>query len=444
MSRFQDRWFCALLGLAGTAHAQVWSPPALLHGLVGRGDVLAAATDGGVVLWDLTSGESRCVGAHCGLPSPQVNSLALDVHDDLLVAATADGVARGWWDGPWIPAAADSSARDNDFLCSAPRPGGGAYAGGTGGVLVAWIRERAATLRLPASRAPVVAIATAPGVLLAPLADGVPPAGSLATAPVLATAPAFPAGFVAGTDGEGLWLLRSTGAWTRWVQLTARDGLPSERVHGFATDAHGRLWVATSGGLARVRSGLVVDAWPADPVLGREVLALLDGPDGALYLGLGTGVARLDPACEHPCVQRLALTASAVHTLAWADGELWWSQAGTAHALSGRTLALGCNLRLAERLGARWQLAPLWPGASVVQDPAAATETLCATRVLAREPALPHAAAARFAAAPRRFDVRGRLVSGRGPARGIYFVRVPAPDGTCEVRREVMLGGRAR
>jgi hypothetical protein len=446
-----------LVVLAPVARSTVWGPPTLSTGLAGRGDMLAAATDGGVVLWNLASGEARWIGSGFGLPSPQVNSIALDGHDDVLLAATAQGLARGWWEGPWSATLADSGESDNVFLCSAPRPGGGSLAGGAGGRLAAWMHDTVATLRLPTARDPVVALACAPRVLETPLAGDLSlvtqrdvPSEVLAVAELSlaagvprdldpAAAPAFPPGLAVGTDGGGLWLLRSTGAWTRWIQLTPRDGLPSARVRALATDAAGRLWVATPSGLARVRRGLVVDAWADDPLLGHEVLALLGGPDGKIYLGLGDGVARLDPVCEHPCVRRLATTRGPVQALAWVLGELWWTEGAGARALSGRTLTPGHFLHVAERLGARWQPTPLWPGASAVQDPGAATETLCEPPAEYPRSARTPRGSWRWSQAPPWFDVRGRLVPGPARARGVYFVPVWTAAGACEVRRQVLL-----
>jgi hypothetical protein len=362
----------AALVLVAAPCVAVRSTPTVVRGLVGRGDVLAAATDGGVVVWELGSGAAHYLGWGGGLTSAPVNALALDEHDDVLLAATSSGLARGWWDGAWSPAPADSAAGYREFLCCVARPGGGFWAGGTGGLLAAWVHDRATALQLPATHDPIVALGDAARLLeaVAPLA------GWGRAGPALAVTPAFPAGLVAGTDGGGVWLLRSTGVWTRWIQLTARDGLPSERVRALATDRAGRLWIATSNGLARVRRGLVVDVWPGDPLLGLEVLALFLGPDGRLYLGLHDGVAQLDPEYEHPCAQRVARTQGSVQALAWAGGELWWSEGARARAASGRMLTLGRGLHVAERLGARWQPTPRWPGASVVHDRGVATGTL--------------------------------------------------------------------
>ena len=307
-------------------------------------------------------------------------------------------------------------------------------AAGRGGMLAAWVRNELGTLRLPVESA-VVALAVTPI-----LVDTGPAS--------VAVAPQFPPGLAAATEGAGLWLLRSTGSGMQWQRLTSLDGLPSDTLRALASDTHGRLWVATSRGLARVRRDGPVDAWPADAVLGGEVLALHCGPDGELYLGLGTGVARLEPRCEHPCVQLLRRTGSPVRGFAWAGGELWWAEGDTARALSGRRRALGLHVEVAGRPGARWQPAPLWPGASAAADRAAVPGTLQPAGRDAECGASPMGPGSRGATpfAPgvvQWFDVRGRRLEGPGGARGVYFLRLPATNGKRAVRREVIVRPRS-
>jgi hypothetical protein len=55
--------------------------------------------------------------------------------------------------------------------------------------------------------------------------------------------------YFVGTLERGL-VVGSRGAWSH---LTVRDGLPSDDVTDVLPDGQGRAWVATRGGLARVR-----------------------------------------------------------------------------------------------------------------------------------------------------------------------------------------------
>jgi hypothetical protein len=299
-------------------------------------------------------------------------------------------------------------------------------AGGSGGTLAAWNRDSFSTLPLPSVNAPVVALAVAPG-LVATESAGV------------AVAPDFPPGLAAATNGEGLWLLCSFGARTQWRTLTTADGLLSDSVHALAADPFGRLWVATARGLARVRRGLVVDAWPGDPALGGLVHALVCGPNGALYLGLSTGIAQLDPRCEHPCVQHIVSSMGAVSRLAFTDGELWWTTGDTVRSLSGRTRTLAPHVQQTGRSGARWQPTPLWPGASAAEDPAAATGPLRVFDWPRRGPAGGRGSGAPTDLAPHWFDVRGRRLAGPAQTRGIYFVPIQGATSPRTARRVVLL-----
>ena len=55
--------------LAAPAAAEVWTQPLPVMALAGLGDVLAAATAGGVVLWDLSGLRSQVVTTAQGLPT---------------------------------------------------------------------------------------------------------------------------------------------------------------------------------------------------------------------------------------------------------------------------------------------------------------------------------------------------------------------------------------
>src|SRR5262245_14862700 len=79
---------------ASVAPAQsVWARPAPIYGLTGGVDVLAAATAGGVVLWDLPSGRTRHVTTAEGLPTHLALAASFAPDTEVLGVATANGIA---------------------------------------------------------------------------------------------------------------------------------------------------------------------------------------------------------------------------------------------------------------------------------------------------------------------------------------------------------------
>jgi hypothetical protein len=312
-----------------------------VQALAGRGDILAAGFDGGVVLWDLSSEVTRTVTGMDGLPSSQVRALALDEREDILLAATRLGLARGWWEGSWTSALAPSTGCGEAFLCCTSRPGGGWVAGGERGLLAAWSPTRLDTLRLP-RRDRIVALAHARGILgPGAVANGdVGARGTDSTRPEIA--PPFRPGLVVATETDGLWILRAFGSRLHWLQLGARDGIPGRRLRAAITDSRSRLWIATDAGLACVEPGLVVRTWPSDTRLAPLARALHLGTDGWIYVGLDDGALRIDARTEHLTesigVERVPGIEGPVRALATAGGTLWWTDGRNVRSLSGRSL----------------------------------------------------------------------------------------------------------
>jgi signal transduction histidine kinase/CheY-like chemotaxis protein len=60
-----------------------------------------------------------------------------------------------------------------------------------------------------------------------------------------------------GTNGGGLYRIAGDGAMTRFDQANTQGALPSDAVFSLAVDAHGRLWIATSAGLAYMQDGTI-------------------------------------------------------------------------------------------------------------------------------------------------------------------------------------------
>jgi signal transduction histidine kinase/ligand-binding sensor domain-containing protein len=114
-----------------------------------------------------------------------------------------------------------------------------------------------------------------------------------------------PSAFVEDRAGH-VWMGLYLGGLVRWDPAVGARGFPVEGempagfVHALLRDRRGRIWVATSGGLARIddpegpapRISRVV----LETGLGRDgVRALAEDAAGSLYLGSGRGLDRLDP-----------------------------------------------------------------------------------------------------------------------------------------------------
>jgi ligand-binding sensor domain-containing protein len=76
-----------------------------------------------------------------------------------------------------------------------------------------------------------------------------------------------------------------------------QDGLPGDFVNAMLSARDGRLWVAVRGGLALMRDGCTAGEPGVQrayrPDTARNVLALAEGSDGALWVGTTNGILRL-------------------------------------------------------------------------------------------------------------------------------------------------------
>ena len=328
----------SLCFLTPAARSEVWTRPLPVTALAGAGDVLAAATMGGVVLWDLSSRTAHVVTTAQGLPSHIVLAASLAPELDELDVATDNGIAKGWFDGPWEARGQQLDEEGAPYYACMPRPGGGFVAGGELGQLVAWHHGRVDSLRVPTRSGRVVGLDrrrdwTDAGTNQRPAAG-------------LAAAPAFPAGLVAALDNDGVWLLRTSGSWTRWLHIDAdRDGLPSPYTRAVLADPQGFVWVATVAGVARVGPDLDLRTFPADSLLSRRANVFLAAPDGFLYVGLDNGLARVENADGYaPRATRVPGPTGAVVALAWADARLWWSDGERVQSLAGDALVWPASL----------------------------------------------------------------------------------------------------
>jgi len=95
-----------------------------------------------------------------------------------------------------------------------------------------------------------------------------------------------------GDEGNGIVVLNADGS--RALELTADDGLPSNRVLALLADGP-TMWIATDQGVARYLDGQV-ELVVSDALPHRYVRALALAPDGALLIGANLSIARYDGA----------------------------------------------------------------------------------------------------------------------------------------------------
>ncbi len=120
----------------------------------------------------------------------------------------------------------------------------------------------------------------------------------------------FGFGFVplafAETTGGSIWVGSAYGGLSRfrnnqWVFYDEEQGAPAGRIQSLLRDRRGRLWIGST------TSGLALLDRPDDPAIAfvpirktdglssDEVLALAEDLNGAIYVGTGLGVDRIDP-----------------------------------------------------------------------------------------------------------------------------------------------------
>ena len=285
--------------------------------LEGR-DVLSVAARGGGAWVGTTEGlfalepdgTARAVG---GLPDPNVRAL-YPAPDGVLWAATGGGLARVA--GGAVRAFRPDSSGLFDVMSVAPRSDGSLLVGTSGEGLFAF--------RPRADSAAWRPLDLGPGTLTRVVSSAIEDAQG---------------GVWAGTIGGGLLRVRSGDA----VAYTADDGDPAslvdDGVSALFQDRQGVLWVATYGGLDRFDRArgtirrLRHEPGRATSLASNEVLAVLPGADGALYVGTdrsldvsmdGETFAHLDLAADTPTLDAAPVRA----LLRDAGGRLWAGTAG--------------------------------------------------------------------------------------------------------------------
>lgn len=90
-----------------------------------------------------------------------------------------------------------------------------------------------------------------------------------------------------GTWGGGLG--RFDGK--RWTNYTTREGLPGNHVSMLHLSRKGELWIGTNNGLAQLRNGRFVRLGREQGLFGDTVFSMTAAPDGAIWVGSFGGVA---------------------------------------------------------------------------------------------------------------------------------------------------------
>jgi ligand-binding sensor domain-containing protein len=108
--------------------------------------------------------------------------------------------------------------------------------------------------------------------------------------------------------GGRLWLATRTGIYViakdgSVERIGKEDGLPSEKVSALFLDKQGRLWAG--GGLVLMRDGKNGGRVGVQQAYKEAAGALADGPDGALWVGSGSGIKRLLPDRRPTVLQAL-------------------------------------------------------------------------------------------------------------------------------------------
>ncbi len=129
------------------------------------------------------------------------------------------------------------------------------------------------------------------------------------TSPIVRSLASAAGDLIAGTEA-GVCML----AGSDFQCLGPDDGLPGPVVHDILPEPDGTLWLATSGGVVRLRDRGA--GWHADEhgLPGEAVLALARGPDGGLWVGTERGLARREGSAFVP-VGRGTLAGQRVNVL---------------------------------------------------------------------------------------------------------------------------------
>ena len=315
----------------------LWTDASDIRATTGRGDMLFAATGGGLLTWTLPLGQPQVSGTLNGIISNNILGVHLNHAYDELLLRTDNGLARGWPEAAWETLFAQPDGTGRVFTAAISATNGAWIVGGASGELLAWKQSSREWLSIPTNAQVVDLDYSATWGALYALPDSV-------QARSQQTASLFQPGLLCATDMDGLWLLRSTQP-LRWLRIGEMDGLPSEQLLHVVVDDSADVWLATRAGIARLDLQLQVTHWPEDPYLSQRGLTLFSAPSSHVYVGWWGGLFRIvttpyDDAMrksDAPTVEPLPGIEEAIVSTSWAQG-LWWTGGDSLTSFLGVTL----------------------------------------------------------------------------------------------------------
>lgn len=170
------------------------------------------------------------------------------------------------------------------------------------------------------------------------------PNGQTIVDAIISVAPGAAGRVWAGGENSGVFRFDADGTQR---QFTTEQGLPSSYVNSLVEDAHGRLWVGTTRGLAWIDGDQVILPAADSGLHAGTVLAVLPLAGGGALIGTDRGVLRSDAGGRFaPLSERLPLD-QVTRLLLDGRGDLWIGT--TSHGLLRMSAPLGPDAKI-ERL----------------------------------------------------------------------------------------------
>lgn len=333
--------------------------PQQINDLVRRDNLLWAATEGGVVAWDLATGDAVKFTPEHGVGSSRVSHIAA-APDGVVWAATRHGVSRydgqQWQtftveDGLAANVANDLLVDQTGVVWVATDDGLSRYDGRS------WRTFTSDSLLnpLPANTVRALALSSANVLWLGTnrgvavqngrswrtyaLDDG------LSTEDITALALAPNGDVWAGSE---LGLDRFNG--TEWEPFPLGGELAGLPLRSILPNADGSLWLgfgAAGGGIARLDGSTVTRTLPADGLPDADIRALLGDLGSSLWIGTARGATYFDGADWTPLAAPADLPSQTIHDLLSREDGLWVATAAGLSRFDGRWSHVGTTDGLA-------------------------------------------------------------------------------------------------
>jgi ligand-binding sensor domain-containing protein len=262
-------------------------------------DDLWAATDGGVLRWDLAEGTCVKYTPEHGLASNFVSFIAVDGEGVLWFGTYYHGVSR--FDGQaWTTYTTNDGLASDEIRAIAVDGEGALWFATRGGGVSRFDGEEWTTYAGE---------------------------GGLASDNVYAVT----------VDNKGvLWFGTDQGVSSydgeMWKAYTQSDGLASDQVNAVTADGEGVLWFGTDGGVSRFDGETWTTYTGWDGLASDEVNAVAVDGEGVLWFGTDSGVSRFDGETWATYTEQDGLVSNGVYATAVdEDGTLWF---GTEHGIS--------------------------------------------------------------------------------------------------------------